>query len=133
MAFEGFAIPHSYIRYDFGGRNVTEHLQTLLRGCGHSFVTSSEFEIVREIKEKHCYALLSSSFGEDRRPNETGEINYYLPDGNFVKIKDEKIIAPEILFDPLRIGLENMCKDKGILKFNINKIYFFYLFFISFA
>ncbi len=110
VAFEGFAIPHSYIRYDFGGKNVTEYLQTLLRRCGHNFNTTSEFEIVKKIKEEMCYALLSSSSSDERRPNESNETKYLLPDGNHVPIREEKVMAPEILFDPLRVGLENLCK-----------------------
>jgi centractin len=123
VAFESFAIPHSYIRYDFGGRNVTEYLQTLLRRCGHNFNTTSEFEIVRKIKEETCYALLSStsSDGKNNERNEHEGNKYHLPDGNFVAIRDEKVMAPEILFDPLRIGLENLFKIFFCQKF-------FYLF-----
>lgn len=112
VAFESFAIPHSYIRYDFGGRNVTEYLQTLLRRCGHNFNTTSEFEIVKKIKEETCYALLSSSSTTSDKGNEREHEGnkYHLPDGNFVAIRDEKVMAPEILFDPLRVGLENLCK-----------------------
>lgn len=57
-----------------------------------------------------CYALLSSSSSDERRPNESNEAKYLLPDGNHVPIREEKVMAPEILFDPLRIGLENLCK-----------------------
>lgn len=41
---------------DLGGRDVTKHLMHLLRRAGHSFHTSAEFEIVRKIKERYCYA-----------------------------------------------------------------------------
>lgn len=40
VVYEGYSIPHSYVRYDFGGRNVTEYLQNLLRRAGHSFHTT---------------------------------------------------------------------------------------------
>ena len=40
VVYEGYSIPHSYVRYDFGGRNVTEYLQTLLRRGGHNFNTT---------------------------------------------------------------------------------------------
>ena len=40
VVYEGYSIPHSYVRYDFGGRNVTEYLQNLLRRAGHNFNTT---------------------------------------------------------------------------------------------
>ena len=109
--YEGYAIPHSYMRFDFGGRNVTEYLQTLLKRVGYSFNTTAEFEIVRKIKETLCYSIISSSSNDDNRKlGETGPSNYSLPDGNYITLKEEKVIAPEILFNPSIIGLEYMCK-----------------------
>src|ERR1700733_6855109 len=49
--FQGFAIPNSIRRIDVAGRDVTEHLQQLLRKSGHVFHTSAEKETVRMIKE----------------------------------------------------------------------------------
>jgi actin-related protein len=40
VVYEGYVIPHSNVRYDFGGRNVTEFLQNLLKRAGHSFHTT---------------------------------------------------------------------------------------------
>lgn len=40
VVYEGYSIPHSYVRYDFGGRNVTEYLQNLLRRAGNNFNTT---------------------------------------------------------------------------------------------
>ena len=40
-------------------RDVTKYLQLLMKRQGYNFDTSSEFEIVREIKEKVSFALLS--------------------------------------------------------------------------
>ena len=49
--YEGFAMPHSIMRVDVAGRDVTRYLRLLLRKEGHDFHTSAEFEIVRTIKE----------------------------------------------------------------------------------
>ena len=49
--YEGFAMPHSIMRTDIAGRDVTRYLRLLLRKEGHNFHTSAEFEIVRTIKE----------------------------------------------------------------------------------
>ena len=53
--YEGFALPHSILRSDVAGRDVTRYLQLLLRREGYIFKTSSEFEIVRTMKEKVCH------------------------------------------------------------------------------
>ena len=47
----GFALPHATTRVDYGGRDVTERLQLLLRTAGYAFHTSSEKESVRMMKE----------------------------------------------------------------------------------
>ncbi|XP_035713502.1 beta-centractin-like [Folsomia candida] len=53
--YEGFALPHSIMRVDLAGRDVTRYLRFLLRKEGINFRTSSEFEIARTIKERECY------------------------------------------------------------------------------
>lgn len=104
--YEHYSIPHSYIRQDFAGRQVTEYLQMLLKRVGHSFNTSAEFEIVKKIKESLCYTILNNSSDEDKKKNETSPTNYVLPDGTFISLKEEKIMAPEILFNPSIVGTE---------------------------
>lgn len=49
--FEGFSISNAIQRIDLGGRDVTKHLQLLLRRAGYVFHTTTEFEIVKRIKE----------------------------------------------------------------------------------
>lgn len=49
--YEGFAMPHSIMRTDIAGRDVTRQLKLLLKKEGYKFNTSAEFEVVRTIKE----------------------------------------------------------------------------------
>lgn len=49
----------SIIRSDIAGRDVTRYLKILLRKEGLIFNTTSEFEIVKNIKEKLCYLTSS--------------------------------------------------------------------------
>ena len=49
--FEGYSINNAIQRIDIGGRDVTKHLQLLLRRQGYVFHTTTELEIVRKIKE----------------------------------------------------------------------------------
>lgn len=80
--YKGFALAHAITRSDYGGRDVTNRLQVvlapyrrrrasltfshrplwlqlLLRRGGYVFHTSAEKEIVRTIKEAHCYVALN--------------------------------------------------------------------------
>lgn len=111
VVYEGYSIPHSYMRQDFAGRNVTEYLQMLLKRSGYSFNTTAEVEIVKRIKESLCYTIISNnSSDEDKKRSETAQTHYTLPDGTFITLKEEKVMAPEILFNPSMIGSEFLRK-----------------------
>ena len=61
--YEGFAIPHSIMRVDVAGRDVSRYLRLLLRKEGYNFNTSAEFEVVRTIKEvRSCMERLLPVF-----------------------------------------------------------------------
>ncbi|KAF8948243.1 actin family [Linnemannia elongata] len=102
--YEGFAIPHAIQRVDIAGRDVTEHLQLLLRKAGYHFHTTAEKEVVRIIKEKTCYLPL---FPAKEEKDAGGKYeDFMLPDGNVIKLGAERFRAPEIMFNPEIIGQE---------------------------
>ncbi|PIN95662.1 hypothetical protein AB205_0053240 [Aquarana catesbeiana] len=78
--YEGFAMPHSIMRIDIAGRDVSRFLRLYLRKEGYDFHTSAEFEIVKTIKEVRS-AFLS-------------------------EIGPARFRAPELLFRPDLIGEE---------------------------
>lgn len=102
--FEGFVLPHAVQRIDVAGRDVTEYLQLLLRKSGHNFYTSSEMEVVRDIKEKTCFVAFSK-LDKDEAAAEP-EVPYRLPDGQTIMVGAEKSKAAEVLFNPALIGME---------------------------
>jgi centractin len=108
--FEGFALPHAISRIDVAGRDVTEYLQTLLRKgeAGYNFHTSAEFEVVRRIKEEHCYIAynVSSTKKDDKKDDTTDPMQFKLPDGQYIELGDTRYLAPECLFNPALLGLE---------------------------
>lgn len=105
--FEGFSIDSAVQRMDLGGRDITYHLMNLLRRAGYVFHTTSEFEIVKKIKERYCYvAPINLSDNEYKLQDDKNYTTYTLPDGNNMKIASEKYKATEILFQPEKIGLE---------------------------
>ena len=131
VVYEGYSIPNSYIRNNYGGRDVTDYFQTLLKKQGYSFSTTSEFEIVKKIKEEICFTVVGSSSNnplsnisnlELGNKNKSESSNTYnLPDGNAIKIGEEKSLAPEILFNPSIIGSEHSSFQEMIVT-SINKV-----------
>ena len=81
--FEGFALPHSVMRNDIAGREVTKFLKLLLKKEGYNFNTTAEFEIVKTIKERACY-LSSNPIKEETAQPE--KFSYTLPDGTNIEV-----------------------------------------------
>eukprot|EP01119_Soliformovum_irregulare_P007736 TRINITY_DN2019_c0_g1_i1.p1 TRINITY_DN2019_c0_g1~~TRINITY_DN2019_c0_g1_i1.p1 ORF type:complete len:385 (-),score=110.20 TRINITY_DN2019_c0_g1_i1:59-1213(-) len=110
--YEGFASPHSIMRIDLAGRDVTNHLQTLLRKAGYHFYTSSEREVVRNIKEMSCYVAFDPNKEEEllesEKSTKPSTHKFKLPDGNVIELGSERFRAPEILFNPELVGEEYM-------------------------
>ncbi|WRT66227.1 actin-2 [Kwoniella shivajii] len=102
--FEGFSMPHAIRRIDIAGRDVTDHLQLLLRKSGYNLHTSAEKEVVRTIKEKTCYLALNPAKEEKDQSGAWEE--FRLPDGKVIQLGVERFLAPEILFNPELIGQE---------------------------
>jgi centractin len=71
-----------------------------------NFTTSGEFEIVRKIKEKRCLLSISAYSNEKILEERKVKDPYILPDGNVIELSYEKTRAPEILFNPDRVGFE---------------------------
>lgn len=82
--YEGFSMPHAVRRVDVAGRDVTEHLQLLLRKSGYHLHTSAEKEVVRMTKEKVCYVALNPA-KEEKEAGGRGE-EFKLPDGNAIRV-----------------------------------------------
>ncbi|EOR00448.1 hypothetical protein E3P92_03512 [Wallemia ichthyophaga] len=119
--YEGFSMPHAIRRVDVAGRDVTYNLQMLLRRSGFNLTTSAELEVVRTIKEKCCYVALNpqkeekeaASRGDNARKEE-----FKLPDGHTIRLGPERFRAPEILFNPELVGLE----DAGVHQVVVDSI-----------
>lgn len=102
-----FLLQHSIKRLDIAGRHITNYLIRLLQIKGYAFNSTADFEVIREVKEKHCF--VSCDIASDRKLDK--ETTYYntfkkLPDGRKIMISSEKFEAPEILFAPYLDGGE---------------------------
>lgn len=97
--YEGFAMPHSIMRVDIAGRDVTRYLKSLVRKEGFNFRTTAEFEIVRSIKEKVCY-LSNNPLKEENM--DTDKFLYTLPDGNTLEVSNFWLKIKGRLFSDVR-------------------------------
>lgn len=123
--YEGYALPHSIVRSDLGGIDVTKRLQLLLRKSGLAFSTTAEVDFVSRMKEEVCYVSNVPTNEESDYDMSSGSVSgtggsgggasntaaaakaqYQLPDGQVVTIANERHRASEVLFQPSLIGSE---------------------------
>lgn len=105
--YDGYALPHLSRRLDVAGRDVTRYLIKLLLMRGYAFERTADFETVRNIKEKLCY--ISYDLDMDKRlAEETTTLveSYTLPDGRVIKVGSERYEAPECMFQPHLVDVE---------------------------
>lgn len=104
---DGFSFPHSTKRMKVAGRQITSYLVDLLARRGYAVNRTADFETVREIKEQLCY--VSYDFKREYQLGVETTIlmkQYTLPDGRVIKIGGERFQAPEALFNPELIDIE---------------------------
>lgn len=119
--YEGYALPHSIVRSDLGGIDVTNRLQLLLRKSGLAFSTTAEMDFVRRMKEEVCYVSnvptneesdydmggnTTTSSSSSTNTGAAAKAQYQLPDGQVVTIANERHRSSEVLFQPSLIGSE---------------------------
>ena len=68
----------------------------------HLRLSSAEREIVRDIKEKHCY--IAQDYDKEQI-NVSEDPTYELPDGRNILLSNESFHCPEALFKPSLLGL----------------------------
>jgi centractin len=83
MSQEGKIILFYRFSYSRWRRDVTDHLQLLLRKSGNHLHTTAEREVVRTIKEKCCYIALNPV----KEEKEAARIEEFrLPDGHIIEV-----------------------------------------------
>jgi len=105
--WDGICPPLLIKRLNVAGRHITRYLIKLLQVRGYNFNRTADFETVRQIKEKLCYVGYDLAI-ESKLALETTVLiqSYELPDGRIIKLSSERFEAPEVLFNPGLLDLD---------------------------
>ncbi|KAK2120078.1 Actin-like protein 7B [Saguinus oedipus] len=110
-------------RADYAGGDLTNYLMQLLNEEDHAF-TDDHLHIIEHIKKKCCYAALLPEEELALLPEEL-RVDYELPDGKLITIRQERFRCSEMLFKPslagstqpglpeLRAACLGRCRDTG--------------------
>ena len=99
VSYEGYLIENSCLRFDYGGKDVSNTLNILLkqRNSDINYINFfDDIKVLNDIKEKQCYI---KTLKDDNEDFVSIHSEYILPDGSKLNLQDEKILAPEILFN----------------------------------
>ncbi|KAG2494443.1 hypothetical protein HYH03_007495 [Edaphochlamys debaryana] len=104
---DGYAFPHQTKRLNVAGRHVTAHLLELLQRRGYSLNRTADLDLVRDIKEAHCYVAFDYA-RELKLARETTHVmrSFSLPDGRVIRLGPERFMAPEVMFNPRLLDIE---------------------------
>ena len=117
--YESTVLNHLTRRLDVAGRDVTRNLISLLLRRGYALNRTADFETVRAIKEKLCYVSYDLALDQQLSEDTTVLVeSYTLPDGRVIRVGSERFEAPECLFQPHLVDVE----QPGIAEFLFNTI-----------
>ena len=117
--YESTVLNHHIRRLDVAGRDVTRNLIALLLRRGYALNRTADFETVRQIKEKLAY--VSYDLELDKKLSEDTTVlveSYTLPDGRVIRVGSERFEAPECLFQPHLVDVD----QPGIAEMLFNTI-----------
>lgn len=103
--FDGYALPHSILRVNLAGSDVTEYLRRLRQERGQPIASGGDPDPATHLKETACHVALN--YDEELAAAGSGvpvPLSCTMPDGSVVQLGAERFQAPEALFKPSLIG-----------------------------
>ncbi|KAJ7067397.1 actin family [Mycena amicta] len=98
----------------YAGQEITELLMLLLnKERGYELKTRQEREIIEHVKKAKCYVAVDYEKEMQRKEEmeateHTNALSYELPDGRIITMGYTRFFAPEALFQPAILGLDQM-------------------------
>jgi actin-related protein len=102
--YEYYGMRHAYQRVNWGGKDVTNWLRRELHKADVALETSADELILWDMKENLCYLAGFGKFEEECQTLRETPREYSLPDHSVVKLNEQIIAVPEIIFNPLKAG-----------------------------
>ncbi|KAI5793149.1 actin family [Geopyxis carbonaria] len=117
--YESVVLNHLTRRLNVAGRDVTRQLINLLLRRGYALNRTADFETARAIKEKLCYVSYDLELDHKLAEETTVLVeSYTLPDGRTIRVGSERFEAPECMFQPHLVDVE----QPGIAEMLFNTI-----------
>lgn len=105
--YESVVLNHLTRRLNVAGRDVTRQLISLLLRRGYALNRTADFETARGIKEKLCYVSYDLELDHKLAEETTVLVeSYTLPDGRTIRVGSERFEAPECMFQPHLVDVE---------------------------
>ena len=114
--YEGYALPHATLCMNVGGKHINQRLLEGLKTRYDARILTDE--ILKDIKEKHCY--VAGDVENEKKECDT-DCEYKLPDGNVIKIGNERFECSEILWESRSVNESRF--DNGIKTMVNDSIY----------
>lgn len=105
--FEGFPLTYAINKQlNSAGKELTKFLSQLLTERAYKFFNLFEREIVRDIKERHCYVTMDYKSELRDSYNNPGkfERHYEMPDGSLISLGNQRFRCTEYLFRPFEMN-----------------------------
>jgi len=96
--YEGYTVPESIFRVNFGGGDITNYLMRMLNERGHSFSSATESQLVRELKETHGFVAASKEESRQTTDQQV-KVNH-----KTIHLDKELSLCREALFQPSLLG-----------------------------
>lgn len=105
---DGYSIPSSFMRSNFGGKDVSDYFGRILKLNGFEFVSDTEKLILNRIKQKY---IMCQIIGEEKSNK---KYQYKLPDSRIVEFDLKDYNASQVMFDPTLVGKKCLGFDKMV-------------------
>lgn len=118
--YESMIIPASTIKINSAGYDLTKYLKQILSEKYSTILKKTKHSIVKDMKQKYCF--VADNFHDSLKKNANSYKKYKLPDGQSIRIGNERFRACEQLFGGfINLNNEEMAiNNKKLFNYDAN-------------